>query len=205
MPRDGKPEGPGLARAFDELRFGAQRTLDLRSSLPTAADAVARAESWLRERQVARSPEVLVITGRGKGSVGGIPVVREAVSRLFDSLRRRGVIRTVHEHTEGSFAVELAPVRDLFDAPRRRRDRVPRAAPDPAGLQGLAPQTRALLRELATRALESLGARDPSPAVLADEMMHQFTLLSAALAPVADRESQLRADVARAIAEYDER
>ena len=205
MPRDGKPEGPGLARAFDELRFGAQRTLDLRSSLPTAADAVARAESWLRERQVAHSPEVLVITGRGKGSVGGVPIVREAVSRLFDSLRRRGVIRAVHEHTEGSFAVELAPVSDLFDAPRRRRERAPRAAPDPAGLRGLAPQTRALLGELAVRALESLGARDPSSDVLADEMMHQFTLLSAALAPVADRESQLRADITRAIAEYDER
>ena len=203
MPRDGTPEGKGLARAFDELRFGAQRTLDLRSSLPTAADAVARAESWLRERQVARAPEVLVITGRGKGSVGGIPVVREAMSRLFASLRRRGVIRAVQEHTEGSFVVVLAPVSDLFDAPRRRREHAPRAVPDADGLQGLAPLTRTLLAELAGRALESLGARDPSPAVLADEMMHQFTLLSAALPQSADREPQLRADVTRAIAEYD--
>lgn len=203
MPRDGKPDGKGLARAFDELRFGAQRTLDLRSSLPTAADAVARAESWLRERQVARAQEVLVVTGRGKGSVGGVPVVREAVSRLFASLRRRGVIRAAREHTEGSFVVELAPVSDLFDAPRRRREHAPRAVPDPAGLQGLTPSTRALLGELAKRALESLGARDPSPAVLADEMMHQFTLLSAVASPAADREPELRAAVSRAIAEYD--
>lgn len=203
MPRDAPSEGKGLAAAFDELRFGPQRTLDLRSSLPTAADAVARAESWLRERQVARAPEVLVITGRGKGSIDGIPVVREAVSRLFASLRRRGVIRAVHEHTEGSFVVELAPMSDLFDAPRRRREHTPRAVPDPAGLRGLAPSTRDLLGELARRALESLGARDPSPAVLADEMMHQFTLLSAAAPPSADREPQLRDAVTRAIAEYD--
>ena len=69
----------GLRQAFDEVRFGAQRTLNLRESLPTAEDAVARAESWLRQRQVDRADEVLIITGRGNQSEGGISVVREAL------------------------------------------------------------------------------------------------------------------------------
>ena len=42
----------GLARAFDELRFGGQRTLNLRALQPTALQATQLAERWLREQQV---------------------------------------------------------------------------------------------------------------------------------------------------------
>lgn len=42
----------GLQHAFDEVRFGAARTLNLRESLPTARDAASRLESWLRQQQV---------------------------------------------------------------------------------------------------------------------------------------------------------
>ncbi len=69
----------GVLSALDEARFGMQRTLNLRESLPTVADAVARAEAWLRERQVTITGEVLIVTGRGKGSPGGVSVVREAI------------------------------------------------------------------------------------------------------------------------------
>ena len=55
----------GLRQAFDEVRFGADRTLNLRESLPSAAEATTRAEAWLRQQQVQQSGEVLVITGRG--------------------------------------------------------------------------------------------------------------------------------------------
>src|SRR4051812_33539577 len=68
----------GLQQAFDEVRFGAARTLNLRASLPTASEAAARVDSWLRQHQVQRSDEVLVITGRGNNSEGGVSVVREA-------------------------------------------------------------------------------------------------------------------------------
>jgi len=68
----------GLQRAFDEVRFGAARTLNLRESLPTGAEAARRAESWLRQHQVQQSAELLVITGRGNNSQAGIAVVREA-------------------------------------------------------------------------------------------------------------------------------
>src|ERR1039458_10771301 len=75
-----------LHRAFDEARFGPARTLDLRASMPTAAEAVRRAEPWLRERQMARAGDVLVITGRGKGSPGGVAVMREALRKPFSTL-----------------------------------------------------------------------------------------------------------------------
>src|SRR5258705_116075 len=44
-----------LQRAFDEARFGAARTLNLRESLPTGAEAARRVESWLRQHQVQQS------------------------------------------------------------------------------------------------------------------------------------------------------
>jgi DNA-nicking Smr family endonuclease len=72
----------------DELRFGKQRTLNLREGLPSAAEAVQRAEQWLREQQVKGREEVLIITGRGVNSIGGIAVIRPAVERLLYSLRR---------------------------------------------------------------------------------------------------------------------
>src|ERR1035437_9658131 len=90
-----------LHRAFDEARFGAARTLDLRTSMPTGAEAVRRAEPWLRERQMARAGGVLVITGRGRASPGGIAVVREAIRKLLGTLKRKGVVAAVAEHTPG--------------------------------------------------------------------------------------------------------
>src|SRR5690348_18303996 len=81
-----------LHHAFDEARFGAERTLNLRASLPSPYHAVKRAEAWLRERQVARAGEVLVITGRGNQSFDNVSVVREAIVKLLASLRRRGVV-----------------------------------------------------------------------------------------------------------------
>src|SRR5262252_4615910 len=100
----------GLRQAFDEVRFGAGRTLNLRASLPTADAAIARAEAWLRQQQVENVDEVLVITGRGNNSEAGVSVVREAVIRLFHVLKRRGVVLGHQEHTPGSFVVTLAPV-----------------------------------------------------------------------------------------------
>ncbi|MGH7709758.1 MAG: hypothetical protein ACREOG_00650, partial [Gemmatimonadaceae bacterium] len=59
-----------LYRAFDEAQFGEARTLNLRDGLPSGADAAARADAWLRLKQVEGVREVLVITGRGANSVG---------------------------------------------------------------------------------------------------------------------------------------
>src|ERR671921_2398468 len=93
----------GLQRAFDEVRFGAARTLNLRESLPTGAEAARRVEAWLRQHQVQRSGELLVITGRGNNSESGVSVVREATLRVFHELRRKGVVEGFAEHTPGSF------------------------------------------------------------------------------------------------------
>ena len=185
--------GIALHRAFDEAKFGPARTLDLRATLPSAAEAVRRAEPWLRERQMARAGDVLVVTGRGKGSPGGIPVVRGAIQKLFGTLKRKGVIAAVAEHTAGSFVVTLAPVRALFETVPRSRNSDARVRPaDPKELRALEPQTLARLRELAERSLDVLGA--PRTAGLVhDEMVRQFSILSAAVAQdETDREGRLQ-------------
>jgi len=195
-----------LQQAFDEARFGFERTLNLRASFPTAAEATWRAEAWLRERQVAKAGEVLVITGRGAGSDGGVSVVREAVLRLFTVLRKTGVVRDWSEHTAGSFVVQLAPVTALFEGGRRsRRESGPRPiviVPD--ALLGLDALTLAELRALADRALESLGVRGASPDVVESEMLRQFTRLAAGVPDGPQRETRLRAAIATAHREFDE-
>src|SRR5689334_12469763 len=100
----------GLDRAFDSARFGDRNILNLRESLPSAADAAARAEQWLRQKQVEGAGEVLVITGRGNNSDNGISPVREAVIRVIASLRRRNVVERYEEHTPGSFSIRLASI-----------------------------------------------------------------------------------------------
>jgi hypothetical protein len=184
--------GRGVHQALDEVRFGSERTLNLRESLPTAADAAKRTESWLRQQQVQPSGEVLVITGRGNNSVGGVAVVREAIVRLFASLKRRGVVAEYAEHTPGSFVVTLAPVSELWNAPKRNRDGVlPRRAAPPS-LDALSEDTRNMLRELAERSLDTLGIRDREPH-MEDEMLRQFGALAASIPAGPDREGRLAA------------
>lgn len=192
-----------LYRALDEARFGAERTLNLRASLPSPYHAAARAEAWLRERQVARAGEVLVITGRGNQSFDNVSVVREAIVKLLASLRRRGVVEQVEEHTPGSFVVRLASLAALRDAPRRRRERRAPASADPIELAGLPVETRSLLRHLAMRALEALAVGNPER-FLEDEMRAQFASLAPSVPAGVDREAWLQSAIATAIEEYDD-
>jgi hypothetical protein len=192
----------GLWQAFDEAAFGQDRTLNLRESLPSAADARSRAESWLRMRQVMRSGEVLVITGRGNQSVNGIGVVRDAILALMPSLRRRGVVKSWREHTPGSIVVKLAPVATLLGAAKRSRQRDSAAGQPghlvPASLAALEPETLTLLRRLATQTIESLGVSN-TESFVEDEMQRIFVMLSATLPVSADREGTLQRAIASAI------
>ena len=201
--RSGEPRRNGIValhRAFDEARFGRERTLNLRATLPRPREAEERCETWLRERQVAHSDELLVITGRGINSWDGESVVREAIVRLLGSLRRRGVVASWHEHTPGSFVVRVAPIRALREAPRRSGER--RIAPaDPEALRGLAPDVRARLRELAHLALEQLGVREPKMFV-EDEMVTQYTLLARGVPKGPDHDRRLLSAIERAIEEH---
>jgi len=193
-----------LERAFDEARFGPARTLNLRALRPTPEQAVAHAEAWLRERQASGVREVLVVTGRGNQSVGGVSPVSAAVSRLLAALRRRGVVKRIVEHTPGSFAVELAPLSALREAPPRRRERASPPAIEPTALAGLDPATRTLLREVALRALEELGVHDPGP-FLEQEMLAQLAYLAPAVPEAVGREERLREMLRTILAEYDDR
>ena len=190
-------------RALDEASFGPARTLNLRALLPSAAEAATRAESWLRERQMSAQGDVLVITGRGKSSEGGVAVVKPAVERLLFSLRRRGVVAAWREQNEGAFVVSLAPVSALFAAPRRKQEPAVRP-PSPDSLAGLAPATMDLLREVAVRSLQELGMPTPARGFIEDEMLSTFAGISRALPPADDREQTLQAALRRALAELEE-
>jgi len=200
--REKRPVLKGLWHAFDEATFGHDRTLNLRESLPSAADARARAESWLRMRQVMKSEEVLVVTGRGNQSPNGIAVVREAVLALMPSLRRRGIVKSWREHTPGSIVVTLAPVADLLSAPKRNRERdsdqKDQSPGVPVSLAALEPETLALLRRLAVETIESLGVRH-TEGFVEQEMQAIFAKLSVTLAVSGDREGTLRRAISSAI------
>jgi hypothetical protein len=192
----------GLQQAFDEVRFGPARTLNLRQALPTGAEAAKRVEAWLRQHQAQRSGELLVITGRGNNSESGIAVVREAALRVFQDLRRKGVVKDFAEHTPGSFVVTLAPLSAAVDAARRRP--VPDVLPpqQPPTLAALDEMTRQQLRILAERSLDALGVRERS-AFVENEMLRLFGVLASAAGSGPDREARLHAAIERALSEID--
>jgi hypothetical protein len=184
--------------------------LNLRESLPTPAEAVARAEAWLRQQQVQLSqgttePEVLIITGRGNNSEGGVSVVRSAVEGLIHRLKQRGVVAGHQEHTPGSFVVTLAPVHALWDQVSRGRvaEPPPQRAPDPPSLESLAPETRQLLRQLAERSLEQLGVRGDRDRFIGGEMLRHFSAIVGSLSAGEQREDLLRTAIRSALEEYD--
>ena len=196
-----------LQHALDELRFGTSGTLNLRASLPTAAEAVKRAESWLRMKQAEGAREVLIVTGRGNHSFARIPVVREAVQRLLALLSTRGVVEHHSEHSPGSFAVRLLPMTAAVKGRETQSDstRVPIASPPT--LDGLSPSTRDELQVLASGTLQALGIRDPSSRFVQDEMERQCGQLASTLPPAAtaeEREAFLRMAIARAIERLDD-
>lgn len=193
----------GLQQAFDEVRFGASRTLNLRTSLPSAADAAQRVGRWLRQHQVQQSGEVLVITGRGNNSDAGISVVREASIRVFHEMRRKGVIADFSEHTAGSFVVTLAPMSALLDATAPRRGQTPAPPPpSPPTLAALDDETRGVLRVLAERSLDALGMKERDP-FIEGEMLRLFGTLAASVPAGPERERRLRAAISAAMSEYD--
>ena len=201
---DDDPRGPALYRAFDEVRFGGSRTLNLRALQPTAVQAMSMAEQWMRAKQMEGVEEGLIITGRGNQSVDGYSPVRESIVKLLPSLRRRNVIKSFAEHTPGSFVVTFALVRALFETPKRRREPTPPvAAAAPAALAALDPETTLIMRELAAAMLTSLGVHSPTTAMVEDEMCRQFAQLSAGLPSNGDREAVLQQAALRALEEFE--
>ena len=192
----------GLQQAFDEVRFGASRTLNLRTSLPTASEAAQRVENWLRQHQALKSDEVLIITGRGNNSEGGVSVVREAAIRVFHDMRRRSVIKDFTEHTAGSFVVSLASMSAAASAAKAREGAPLPPPTSPPTLGSLSQTTRHELRVLAERSLDALGVHERGP-FLEDEMLRLFGTLAGRIAPGDDREVALRRAIAAAMSDYD--
>jgi hypothetical protein len=196
-------DGASLRRAFDEMRFGSAHTLNLRAQQPTALQATAQTEQWLRQLQVQGAAEALVITGRGNRSLDGYSPVREAIARLLPSLRRRNVISGFEEHTPGSFVVTFAPVRALLETPKRRREKKSAANSATHDLGQVDVETVRMLRELSQMSLALLGVHSPSHRMLDSEMKKQFSQLSAALPENGDKEALLQQAILRAIEELE--
>ena len=194
----------GLQQAFDEVRFGAARTLNLRESLPTGAEAARRVDVWLRQHQAQQSGELLIITGRGNNSESGVAVVREATLRVFHELRRKGVVQQFTEHTPGSFVVTLEPMQTMLDARTRGASTATTTPPPPLPptLAALDDSTRDQLRVLAERTLDALGVRERGPFV-ETEMLRLFGELGARVGSGSDREERLRAAIRRALSEIE--
>jgi hypothetical protein len=198
-----------LLRALDEIEFGPDRTLNLRDSFVTGADARFRADAWLRQRQALSGQPVLIITGRGKGSTDGVPVIKQEVVALLHTLRRQGVVKSWQEQTEGALAIQLASMSDLLSAPRRHRDskrEKTNSFPQRSAtaFSGLEEATIALLRQLAERTIFELGVRDGEDLV-ESEMTNKLSLLVRGIPETGDREAALRAVIIRAIEEFDAR
>lgn len=194
-----------LFRAFDEAQFGEARTLNVRDGLPTGAEAAARADAWLRQKQVEGVREVLIITGRGANSVSALPVIKTHVGKRLALLRRAGVIANVTEHTPGSFVVRLSPMSNVLAAPDRsssRRRPTDESEQIPAAA-GLTPATQRIVRDLAERTLASLGVRGSSSAIVGEEMERQIALLTRSMPRHADRESWIRQAALRVLNELE--
>ena len=198
----GKPKKlTALWSALDEAAFGAERILNLRESLPSAAEARARTEAWLRLRQVTKPEEVLIITGRGNQSAGGIGVIRKEVLAMMPRFKKRGIVESWKEHSPGSIVVKLAPTSSLFSAAKRRGDARPaRAAKNEGELAGLERETILMLRQLALRNLDALGVEHDEPFVR-QEMSAIFSALAGSM-PAAERgEDALRVALRNALEE----
>ena len=195
-----KPKLTALWHALDEAAFGSERTLNLRELLPSAAEARARTEAWLRMRQVMKPEEVLVITGRGNQSIGGIGVIRKEVLAMMPGLRRRGIVESWREHSPGSIVVKLAPTSALFAVAKRRRDAKPVLPRDEGDLAGLERETVLMLRQLALRNLDALGV-EHAESFVRQEMSTIFSALANALPAGERREEALRTSLRNALEE----
>jgi hypothetical protein len=196
-----RPRLKALWQAMDEAAFGSERILNLRELLPSVAEARSRTETWLKARQVTRAEEVLVITGRGNQSAGGVSPVRQEVIAMMPSLRRRGIVESWREHNPGSIVVKLAPVNSLLAAGRRRRDpESDSSARGSTSLTGLEGETRDLLRQLALTSLDALGI-DATDQFIEDEMIRVFSTLMRSLPDGPGREEALRLAMLTAIEE----
>lgn len=200
--KSGKPRLKSLWNALDEAAFGPERILNLRELLPTAAEARQRTDFWLRSRQVMKSQEVLIITGRGNQSVGGVGVIRQEILDMLPSLRRRGVVESWREHNAGSIVIKLAPMSALLLASKRKRDAKNTLPPEkyPESLAELGPEILKLLRQLATQNLQALGVSDVGP-FIEEEMLRSFSALGKSVSSGENREEQFRDAIRRAIDE----
>lgn len=174
------------ATSWDESRFGPARRLDIRPATDTIQATCRHAERWLRERQAARAGDVLVTVGKGHGGSGPASdavqdAVQDAVEAMLRTLRRAGVVERVRVVQQSTFAVSLAPLRALFNAPARSRGRwTPVAGQVDVEPGVLSVEARTNLRRIAELSLVEVGV-EATPNLIETEMRRILSRLSAAV------------------------
>jgi hypothetical protein len=99
--------------------------------------------------------------------------------------------------------VNPAPIKALFEVPRRHGDLTVAAVEDDPAFAGLANGTRMALHRLAVRSLQALGAPPVEPFVH-DEMQRQFSVLGRSIPSGSDRDARLRAAAEATLDELDD-
>ena len=74
----------------------------------------------------------------------------------------------------------------------------------PPSIQGIRPETRARLRDLAIRAIESLGVKGASETQTATEMARQFSVIARTAPPGVDADKWVDGAITKALDEYAE-
>jgi hypothetical protein len=123
----------------------------------TADEARGRAEGWLRARAAAGERTVVVVTGRGNRSRGGLSVLRPEIELLLEGLRGATVESWDATDGGGGFRVHLRP------------PPAPAASRAAAEAASLARQHPPELRRRAEESLAELGIT-PTPALLRAEI-----------------------------------
>lgn len=120
---------------------------------------------------------------------------------MLPSLKRRGIVESWREHTPGSIVIKLASMSALLEAPRRRRGNAsPEQATASVELAGLEPETLALLRQIASQNLMTLGITE-SQLFIEQEMQRTFSKLIRALPADGNKEASLQQAIAKMISE----
>lgn len=103
-----------MFRAFFRSLLGVVPTLDLHGL--GVMDALAATERFLREAHESGAPEVRIVYGKGRGSPGGIGVLRQAVPAWIeqhgDAWVERFERQLDHSGHDGAMRLWLKPRRD---------------------------------------------------------------------------------------------
>ncbi len=196
----------GLQKAYDEIRFGDRRTLNLRESLPYGAgscDAHGGVASPAAGRPKRRVLDHHRPWQSERGRCLGRARSRDSPSARPQAARRCRRPPGTHAGLDGRDARSNLGTLGITEAQWRTRCRHTHAMRTPPSLRrSRSRAARIMLRNLAERALEGLGVKDTAKFLQA-EMLKQFGALAATVGDAPGREARLRTALRAALDQHE--